>query len=380
VGINDGTVRRIEYIGANQPPVAVAGASPTTGPAPLAVSFDGTTSHDPDGDSLAYAWDFQNNGVDDSTAVSPTFTYTQPGTYTARLRVTDARGVSDTDTVTIDAGNTAPTATIDQPTGVDLWRVGDQILFAGGATDPQDGTMPASALTWELLLQHCPSNCHQHTVQTFTGVASGSFSAPDHEYPSYLELRLTARDSLGASHTVMRRLDPETVTLSFDTEPDGFQVAVGGSQQVAPFTRTVIAGSTVSVSAPSPQSRDGEFWRFVFWSDSGAQSHDIVADSSGDYLAAFVLAGPVISNVRVTDVRKDQLTIEWDTDVAADSQIEYGTTAAYGQTTQLDEQLVLHHTQTITGLSSKTTYHFRVLSRDADGMRRMSADMAASTK
>jgi PKD repeat protein len=176
LGINDGTVRRVEYIGANQPPVAAAGASPTSGAAPLTVAFNGSASIDPDGDTLAHAWDFQSDGIDDSTAVSPAFTYTQPGTYAARLRVTDARGVSDTDTVTISAGNTAPTATIDQPTGTDPWRVGDQILFAGGATGPQDGVLPASALTWELVLQHCPSNCHQHIVQTFPGVSGGSFS------------------------------------------------------------------------------------------------------------------------------------------------------------------------------------------------------------
>jgi hypothetical protein len=50
---------------------------------------------------------------------------------------------------------------------------------------------------------------------------------------------------VGASHTVTRRLDPQTVVLSFDTEPDGLQIAVGASQEAAPYTRTVIAGSTV---------------------------------------------------------------------------------------------------------------------------------------
>ena len=70
------------------------------------------------------------------------------------------------------------------------------MTFSGGATDPQSGTLPASALSWSLVLQHCDSaqNCHSHPVQTFDGVASGSFSAPDHEYPSHLELTLTATD------------------------------------------------------------------------------------------------------------------------------------------------------------------------------------------
>ena len=46
--LDGGTVRRIRYIGTNNPPVAVATASPTTGPAPLTVNFDGSGSSDPD--------------------------------------------------------------------------------------------------------------------------------------------------------------------------------------------------------------------------------------------------------------------------------------------------------------------------------------------
>ena len=43
---------------------------------------------------------------------------------------------------------------------------------------------------------HCPTvdTCHVHPGETFDGVASGSFVAPDHEYPSYLRLSLTATD------------------------------------------------------------------------------------------------------------------------------------------------------------------------------------------
>ena len=62
---------------------------------------------------------------------------------------------------------------------------------------PRTGRCPASALSWSVIMHHCPSNCHTHPVQDFPGVASGSFAAPDHEYPSYLELRLTATDSGG---------------------------------------------------------------------------------------------------------------------------------------------------------------------------------------
>ena len=54
VDFDGGTIGRIQYFSANQPPVAVATATPTTGAAPLTVRFDGTGSSDPDpGDTIA---------------------------------------------------------------------------------------------------------------------------------------------------------------------------------------------------------------------------------------------------------------------------------------------------------------------------------------
>ncbi len=52
-------------------------------------------------------------------------------------------------------------------------------------------------------------------------MASGSFTAPDHEFPSYLELELVATDQDGLTHSVVRRLDPLTVDLTFATQPVG---------------------------------------------------------------------------------------------------------------------------------------------------------------
>ena len=234
--------------------MAVATATPTTGPAPLTVTFDGSGSNDPDGDTLSYAWDLDGDGAfDDSSAAQPTYTYTAIGIYTARLRVTDSRGASATASVTITVGNTPPTATINSPAAGTTWKVGDVINFSGSATDVQDGPLPPSAMTWELIQQHCPSNCHEHTIQTFNGVSSGSFVAPDHEYPSYLELRLTATDSGGLSNTKTVRLDPRTVNLTFSTVPGGLQLTVNSSMATAPFTRTVIVGSANTISAVSPQ-------------------------------------------------------------------------------------------------------------------------------
>ena len=228
-----GTIRRIQFASANQPPVAVASANPTSGAAPLTVNFDGSGSSDPDGDPITYAWDLDGDGLyDDSTAAQPTFTYTQSGTFTARLRVTDSPGASSVSgPIVITVGNTPPTATINAPSGSLTWRVGDVIAFSGSGTDPQDGNLPASALSWSLILNHCPSNCHSHPLQDFVGVASGSFTAPDHEYPSNLELVLTVTDSGGLTSTASVTLQPQTVNLTFTTSPSGLQLVAQRRQR-----------------------------------------------------------------------------------------------------------------------------------------------------
>jgi PKD repeat protein len=294
VDFDGGTIRRITYASANQNPVARATATPTTGPAPLTVTFDGSGSSDPDPeDPITYAWDLDDDGAfDDSTKAQDTYAYTETGSHTATLKVTDSHGATDTDAVTISVGNTTPTAFIDTPAAGTNWKVGDVINFSGHATDAQDGTLPASALSWQLNLQHCPSNCHTHVVQTFSGKASGSFTAPDHEYPAYLELQLTATDSGGLTNTKTLRLDPRTVTLTFQTTPGGLRLVVNSTQSTSAFTRTVIVGSSNTVSAVSPQTKAKQTYTFTSWSDGGAQSHTITAPATAaTYTAKFSQKG-----------------------------------------------------------------------------------------
>jgi glucose/arabinose dehydrogenase len=277
-----GTVRRVRYFDGNQPPTAVAAAAPTTGPAPLTVSFDARASSDPDpadAGLLRYEWDFTDDGTVDARTATATYTYPPGGPYTARLRVRDSLDATDEQTVAIQAGSSAPAPVVDSPAAGATFAVGRTVTFAGHATDPEDGTLPASALRWRLLQYHCWTldSCHTHTVQEWAGTAGASFPAPDHEYPSYLELELTATDSTGLSTTATRRIDPRTVELTFASNPSGLQIAVGGTVGTTPFTRTVIQGSANTISGVTPQNLGGVPYVFSAWSDGGAQTHVVTA-------------------------------------------------------------------------------------------------------
>jgi PKD repeat protein len=79
---------------ADTSPTADFTASPTSGQAPLTVNFtNNSTGYD---QPLTYEWDFDNDGIVDSTATNPSYTYTNGGQYTVSLRVQDADGSPNT--------------------------------------------------------------------------------------------------------------------------------------------------------------------------------------------------------------------------------------------------------------------------------------------
>ena len=91
------------------------------------------------------------------------------------------------------------------------------------------------------------------------------------------------------------------------------------------------------------------------------------------------VAVPVISNVHTTP-NPTTATVTWTTDVPTDSQVQYGTTNAYGSSSALNSTLVTSHSVKLSGLTRLTTYHYRVLSRNSAGTLAVSGDFTFITK
>jgi len=74
----------------NSSPVAAFTRNPSSGTAPLVVSFNASSSYDSDGSIVSYEWDFRDghSGV----GGTPTHTFNSAGTYSVRLTVTDNGG------------------------------------------------------------------------------------------------------------------------------------------------------------------------------------------------------------------------------------------------------------------------------------------------
>ena len=91
------------------------------------------------------------------------------------------------------------------------------------------------------------------------------------------------------------------------------------------------------------------------------------------------LTAPIISGVAVTLLTSSSATITWTTNEASDSQVEYGTTTAYGSVSPLDATAVTSHSAALSGLQASTLYHLRVKSKDAAGNLATSADIPFTT-
>ena len=88
---------------------------------------------------------------------------------------------------------------------------------------------------------------------------------------------------------------------------------------------------------------------------------------------------PTISGVNSSDITEISVIITWTIDEPATSQVQYGTSDAYGSTTPLDDSLTTSHSVSLRGLVPNTSYHFRVMSKDEAGNEAVSGDYTFAT-
>ncbi|MCD4523371.1 ThuA domain-containing protein [Nocardioides sp. cx-173] len=170
----------------NSRPQVGAEAAPTSGTAPLTVDFTGSAS-DYDGDALTYAWDFGVPGDGDTaTTLNAQYTYTQPGTYTARLTVTDAQGATATSTVQVRVLDSCGVQQSDEFDGTSLDGKWEVVREAGGYS-VSDGSlrMPIASSSLygpggnvnDLILQQTPAGQWQVTAKVSAEVTENYHQA-----------------------------------------------------------------------------------------------------------------------------------------------------------------------------------------------------------
>ncbi|MEM7205823.1 MAG: PKD domain-containing protein, partial [Planctomycetota bacterium] len=202
ITIRRGEVRRIRYAGGvNQAPEPALVADTAHGATPLTVAFDGSTSLDPEGRPLSFAWDFGDGAT--SNQPSPRHTYrasvggTAPTARVVTLTVTDDAGQSRTAVRVIGVNNTPPTVDITSPIAGSTYSTAATTLLSLNAS-VSDAEDPTSALgyVWEVFLHH---NSHFHPDAISLNPSTTKVITPtpcSGEFYAY-RVRLTVTDTVG---------------------------------------------------------------------------------------------------------------------------------------------------------------------------------------
>ena len=248
---------------------------------------------------LRYQW--QRDGVDIPGATGPA--YTLPAAALAdsgaafRAVVANDHGsvTSNAATLTV-TPNQAPSEKITAPAIGTLYRGGQTIGYAAVATDPEDGTLPASAFTWSVDFHHTD---HTHPYRSpVTGSRQGTFTisnagelSPDVWY----RIHLTVKDSSGVTHSTFRDVKPVVSTITLRTSVPGLGLKLDGRPVSSPHPVTGVAGMRRSLGAPPTQTLNGVPYEFVSWSDGKAATHDITfPDAARTYTANYRVTSPAV--------------------------------------------------------------------------------------
>ncbi|MGH7570185.1 MAG: PQQ-dependent sugar dehydrogenase [Gemmatimonadales bacterium] len=174
------------------------------------------------------------------------------------------------------APNRGPTATMISPAPGTTYRGGDVITYGGSATDPEEGALAATRLSWWADFHH---DTHTHPFLPHTaGSAGGSVTIPTVGETSanvWYRFYLVAVDAEGVADTVVRDVQPRTVTLTLATAPPGLQLTLDGQPRTTPLAITGVVGINRELGAVSPQTVGPTVYTYTSWSDGGAATHTI---------------------------------------------------------------------------------------------------------
>ena len=286
-----GSVYRVTY-GASAPSITQHPANRTVAPGASA-TFSVRASGQ---GTLRYQW--QRNGANISGATAQDYTIASvsaadSGTRFRAVVTNDFGNVISNEAVLTVSGNQAPTGVISTPAAGTMYSGGMVINYSGTGTDPEDGTLPPSAFTWQVDFHH---DTHSHPfIAATSGSRTGSFTIPTSGETAanvWYRIYLTVRDAGGLAHTIQRDIQPNKVRLTLATNPAGLQVRLDGQPTTTPFSFDAVVGIVRNLDAPVTQSSGATSYEFVSWSDSGAATHNISTPAANTtYTATYRVVG-----------------------------------------------------------------------------------------
>lgn len=270
------------------------------------------------------------------------------------------------------------TATAASSTQINLtWAGSTDLVGVSGYQIYRNGTNVAS-VTSGLAYQDSslnPSTTYSYTVAAYD--AAGNFSAQSPKATA-----TTMASSTGPTVTITAPASGATVNGSVTVSANASDTAGIASVQFQ------LDGSNLGTAVPGPGPAFSTTWNSATISNGSHTLSAIATDNSNLTATASIavtvnnpIVGqePVISGVSSNNLTSSGTTIVWATNEPSNSQVEYGTTPAYGSTTAVNPAMVTSHSIVLSGLQASTTYHYAVVSQDGNGNLNTSGDFTFAT-
>ena len=260
----------------NEAPMAIADGTPTTGKAPLEVSFTGGNSSD-DSEVSSYTWNFKDGSS--ATTANPKHTFNEIGSYEVTLTVTDNEGLTNTDTVLItvtDEENEAPVAVISANPKSGSAPL--EVSFNGSESNDDNGI---SSFEWD-----------------FKDGSTSNTTSPQHTFTEAgtYEVELTIKDENGLA-------DQKDITITV-TEPENekpvARVSANRTSGQAPLT-VQFTGS----NSTDDKKVEEYTWNFKNGSNSANSNPSHTFDAPGTYAVALT----VKDTEGLTDTKNITITV-----------------------------------------------------------------------
>ncbi len=196
-----------------------------------------------------------------------------------------------------------------------------------------------------------PQPCHEGKMSLDRSVASCADTLPVRLIDLDLNLSPTAIDTVTVSVTSSTETSPESLLLA-ETEPNS-----------STFTASIAIGAAPAIPGDGiVQASHDDLLTATYRDADDGTGHPSTSFATG----RADCGGPVITDLRVTDVTDETAIVRWTTAEPADSRVEWGPTPALGSV-RTDAALVTSHALTISPLAECGSFHFRVRSTDGRG-------------
>jgi len=251
-GLNNTNSQNITVL--NRPPVASFTESATTVLTGTTITFNASTSYDPDGTIVSYFWDF-GDGTN-ATGVTVDHSYSDDGTYTVTLTVTDDDGATDTATSIKTVLNRPPAAIFTE--SAETVYTGEVIYFNASDSFDVDGTVVS--YFWDfgdgsnatgVLVSHAYAGKGTYTV-TLTVTDDDGVSASTKAIKTILKRPDIAVTKVTTSKTVVGQGYNVSITVTVENQGDyteTFNVTVyAKTTAIVTQTVTLTSGNSKTIT------------------------------------------------------------------------------------------------------------------------------------